>query len=115
MAFKVAAAVLGDQQAVFREYCDLVALGTVADVMPLVSENRILVTAGIAAMQRSRRPGICALMHECQIAPGSVTSSTVGYTLAPRINAAAVWAKYLWLPSCSDPGSGGSPATRIPE
>ena len=43
-----------DQQAVFREYCDLVALGTVADVMPLVSENRILVTAGIAAMQRSR-------------------------------------------------------------
>ena len=88
VAFKVAAAVLGDQQAVFREYCDLVALGTVADVMPLVSENRILVTAGIAAMQRSRRPGICALMHECQIAPGSVTSSTVGYTLAPRINAA---------------------------
>lgn len=46
VAFKVAAAVRGDQQSVFREYCDLVALGTVADVMPLVSENRVLVTAG---------------------------------------------------------------------
>ena len=88
VAFKVASAVLGDQQAVFREYCDLVSLGTVADVMPLVSENRVLVTAGIAAMQHSRRAGIQALMRECQITPGSVTSSTVGYTLAPRINAA---------------------------
>lgn len=88
VAFKVAAAVRGDQQSVFREYCDLVALGTVADVMPLVSENRVLVTAGIAAMQHSRRPGLRALMRECQINLGSVTSSTVGYTLAPRINAA---------------------------
>ncbi len=88
VAFKVASAVLGDQQTVFREYCDLVSLGTVADVMPLVSENRVLVTAGIAAMQHSQRAGIQALMRECQINPGSVTSSTVGYTLAPRINAA---------------------------
>ena len=88
VAFKVASAVLGDQQRVFREYCDLVSLGTVADVMPLVSENRVMVTAGIAAMQHSRRAGILALMRECQITPGSVTSSTVGYTLAPRINAA---------------------------
>lgn len=88
VAFKLAAAVAGDQQKVFREYCDLVALGTVADVMPLTDENRTMVTAGIAAMQRSRRPGLQALMEECQITPGTVTSSTVGYTLAPRINAA---------------------------
>ena len=88
VAFKLAAAVSGDQMAVFREYCDLVALGTVADVMPLVGENRTLVTAGIAAMQHPRRPGLEALMHQCSVQPGTISSSTMGYTLAPRINAA---------------------------
>ena len=88
VAFKLAAAVAGDQQRVFRSYCDLVALGTVADVMPLMGENRVLVTGGIAAMQHSSRPGLQALMRECQIAPGGVNSSVMGYTLAPRINAA---------------------------
>lgn len=88
VAFKLAAAIQGDQQQVFHEYCDLVSLGTIADVMPLINENRIFVTAGISAMQHSRRPGLQALMRECQISPGTVTSSTVGYTLAPRINAA---------------------------
>lgn len=88
VAFKLAAAVYGDQMTVFREYCDLVALGTVADVMPLVGENRVLVTGGIAAMQHSRRPGIRALIRECQVQPGTITSSTIGYTLSPRINAA---------------------------
>ncbi len=88
VAFKLAAAVSGDQMAVFREYCDLVALGTVADVMPLVGENRVLVTAGIAAMQKHQRPGLKALMGQCQVQPGGISSSTMGYTLAPRINAA---------------------------
>ena len=88
VAFKLAAAVAGDQDKIYREYCDLVALGTVADVMPLVGENRVLVTGGITAMQHSQRPGLRALMEECQITPGSVNSSVMGYTLAPRINAA---------------------------
>ncbi|MDD6023471.1 MAG: single-stranded-DNA-specific exonuclease RecJ [Oscillospiraceae bacterium] len=88
VAFKLAAAVSGDQMAVFREYCDLVSLGTVADVMPLVDENRVLVTGGIRMMQRTRRPGLLALLKECQLTPASITSSTIGYTLAPRINAA---------------------------
>ena len=88
VAFKLAAAVSGDQERILREYCDLVALGTVADVMPLTSENRILVTQGISRMQRSQRPGLLALMQECQLQPGSISSSTMGYTLAPRINAA---------------------------
>ena len=88
VAFKLAAALLGDQDRVFREYCDLVSLGTVADVMPLLGENRVLVSGGIASIQNCRRPGLLALMRECQLAPGSVNSSTIGYTLAPRINAA---------------------------
>jgi single-stranded-DNA-specific exonuclease len=88
VAFKLAAAVSGDQDRMFREYCDLVSLGTVADVMPLLGENRVLVTGGIASMQRCRRVGLLALMHECQLTPATIHSSAIGYTLAPRINAA---------------------------
>ncbi len=88
VAFKLAAAVLGDQDAVFHEYCDLVSLGTVADVMPLLGENRVLVTGGISAIQRHGRVGLTALMRECQLSPAAINSSAIGYTLAPRINAA---------------------------
>ena len=88
VAFKLAAAVCGDQDAMFREYCDLVALGTIADVMPLLEENRVLVTGGIESMRRCRRVGLLALMGACQLTPGAIHSSAIGYTLAPRINAA---------------------------
>ena len=88
VAFKLAAAVLGDQDKILEEYCDLAALGTVADVMPLLDENRVLVTGGIEAMQRRGRVGLLALMKECQLTPSAINSSAIGYTLAPRINAA---------------------------
>ena len=88
VAFKLAAAVAGDQESVFREYCDLVAMGTVADVMPLMDENRVLVTGGIASIQRCTRPGLMALIRECQLTPSGINSSAIGYTLSPRINAA---------------------------
>ena len=88
VAFKLAAAVLGNQDRVFEEYCDLVSLGTVADVMPLLGENRVLVTGGITAMQRRCRVGLLALMKECQLSLAAIHSSAIGYTLAPRINAA---------------------------
>lgn len=88
VAFKLAAAICGDQENMLRAYSDLVCLGTVADVMPLLGENRVLVTCGIEAMQKQCRLGLLALMAECQVTPGAVTSSTIGYTLAPRINAA---------------------------
>lgn len=88
VAFKLAAAVSGDQAQMLEDYSDLVCLGTVADVMPLLGENRVLVTRGIEAMQQSSRLGLLALMAECQVSPGAVNSSTIGYTLAPRINAA---------------------------
>ena len=88
VAFKLAAAISGDQDRIFEEYCDLVSLGTVADVMPLLGENRVLVTGGIAAMQHCRRVGLLALMHECQLSPAAINSTAIGYTLAPRINAA---------------------------
>lgn len=71
-----------------RRYLDLVALGTVADVMPLVDQNRIYVRAGLEVLAKRRRAGIAALMERAQIEVGPVTARTISYRLAPRINAA---------------------------
>ena len=88
VAFKLACALSGDQEAVLRDYADMVCLGTVADVMLLQGENRVFVTRGLESLRNTRRPGIAALMRESGCAPESVSASTIGYNLAPRINAA---------------------------
>jgi single-stranded-DNA-specific exonuclease len=67
---------------------DLVALGTVADVMPLLGQNRTLVRRGLARLNRQPRPGIDALMRVSDLAPGSVDSTAISFRLAPRLNAA---------------------------
>ncbi len=88
VAFKLAAALCGDQEAVLNEYADMVCLGTVADVMLLQGENRVFVSRGLQSLRNTKRPGIAALMRESGCAQESVTASTIGYNLAPRINAA---------------------------
>ncbi len=88
VAFKLAAALSGDQQAVLDEYADMVCLGTVADVMPLLGENRVFVARGLQLLQHTRRPGIAALMAESGCDPESVNAMSIGFMLAPRINAA---------------------------
>jgi single-stranded-DNA-specific exonuclease len=71
-----------------RPYLDLVAIGTVADMVPLIEENRTLVTAGIRTMRSTGRPGLLALQELCGIAPSRVSSEDVAFRLAPRLNAA---------------------------
>ena len=88
IAFKLAAAICGDQEAVLARYADLVCLGLIADVMPLQGEVRTLVVRGLDMLQKAGRPGVAALMQECGCAGKPVTTGTVGYVLAPRINAA---------------------------
>ncbi len=88
VAFKLAAAILGSQEAILDRFSDLLCLGTVADVMPLTGENRTFVVRGLHALTENPRPGIAALMQECGCDGKAVTASTIGYTLAPRINAA---------------------------
>ncbi len=68
-----------------RRYLDLVTLGTVADLVPLVEENRVLVTHGLKEIERSRRPGIQALKEVSGDA--EVSSSYIGFRLGPRLNA----------------------------
>ena len=88
VAFKLAAALAGDQEEVLAEYADMVCLGTVADVMPLQGENRVFVSRGLQSLRNTRRPGIAALMAESGCAQENVSATTIGFTLAPRINAA---------------------------
>ena len=70
-----------------REYLDLVALGTVADIVPLQNENRIFVKHGLVELTRSSRTGIQALKTVAAVS-GEVKSGAVGFRLAPRLNAA---------------------------
>lgn len=70
-----------------REYLDLVALGTVADIVPLVDENRIFVKYGLMELTSSRRIGIQALKEVAGVT-GEVSCGAVGFRLAPRLNAA---------------------------
>jgi single-stranded-DNA-specific exonuclease len=67
---------------------DLVALATVADVVPLVGENRALVRQGLAEIRRAQRPGIRALLEASKCDPERMDESDLGFRLAPRINAA---------------------------
>jgi single-stranded-DNA-specific exonuclease len=71
-----------------RDLLDLVALGTVCDIAPMVGENRVLVNAGLKALNRTKRPGIVALMEVAGIRPGKLDISSIGYGLGPRLNAA---------------------------
>ncbi len=88
VAFKLAAALSGSQEDVLAEYADMVCLGTVADVMLLQGENRVFVSRGLQSLRNTHRPGIAALMKETGCAPETVSASSIGFMLAPRINAA---------------------------
>ncbi|HTU84265.1 MAG TPA: single-stranded-DNA-specific exonuclease RecJ [Solirubrobacteraceae bacterium] len=85
VAYKVAQA-LGAVTA--DEHLELVALATVADLMPLVGENRRLVREGLTAMSRTSNPGLRALMAVADVDPSSLGTHALAFRLAPRINAA---------------------------
>lgn len=88
VAFKLACACEGDTKAILEAYSDLAAIGTIADVMPLVDENRYIVQRGLELLSASPRPGLRAMLDKCGIADKKASAATVGFTLAPRLNAA---------------------------
>ncbi|MCL5959829.1 MAG: single-stranded-DNA-specific exonuclease RecJ, partial [Chloroflexi bacterium] len=71
-----------------RDMLDLVALGTIADVVPLVGENRLLVKHGLKALNQTSRPGLLALIAKSGLRLGEIDSWNVAFSLAPRLNAA---------------------------
>jgi len=85
VAWKLASA-LREEEAV--EHLDLVALATVADVVPLIGENRSLVRRGLAEVRRAKRPGMRALLAAAKCEPERLDETDLSFRLAPRINAA---------------------------
>lgn len=92
LAFKLAQALLRSVSHPSRlsedDLVDLVAVGTVADVAPLVDENRWLVRSGLNRLNRAPRPGLKALSEAAGIPVGRITGDSIGYALGPRLNAA---------------------------
>ncbi len=70
-----------------EKYADLICLGTVADISPLVDENRIMVTEGLKNFKDTKNIGLSALLDVCITNNKAITTSTIGYIIAPRINA----------------------------
>lgn len=85
VAFKLVQA-LGGAEAI-EPLWELAALATIADIVPLLGENRVIVSHGLRAMAATQRPGLIALMESAGVTKENVTSSDVAFRMAPRINA----------------------------
>jgi single-stranded-DNA-specific exonuclease len=90
VAFKLAQALLAERmtERQLESYLKIVAIGTVADVVPLVGENRVIATFGLQGLRRPAQPGLEALLKVAGLLGRPVTASDVGFRIAPRLNAA---------------------------
>lgn len=70
-----------------QEFLDIVALGTVADVVPLIDENRIIVKAGLSLLSESQNPGLAAMLQGAGLSAKPLSSYHLGFILGPRLNA----------------------------
>jgi single-stranded-DNA-specific exonuclease len=87
VVWKLAQALLGEGHPFLERHLDVVALATVADVVPLVDENRALALMGLRRLAQTQKPGLRALMRVAGVDPAAVDESSIGFRLAPRINA----------------------------
>jgi single-stranded-DNA-specific exonuclease len=88
VVYKLGQALLGEDSEHLRRHLDLVGVATIADVVPLVGENRSLAIAGLRTLARTQKPGLQALLKVAHVDPAAVDAGAVGFRLAPRINAA---------------------------
>jgi single-stranded-DNA-specific exonuclease len=94
VAFKLAQALMErrlahrDQAALLRSFSKIVAIATIADCVPLTGENRVFAKLGLEALRSAVNPGLKALLETAQVSGRPLTSSEVGFRVAPRINAA---------------------------
>ncbi|MBM7620414.1 single-stranded-DNA-specific exonuclease [Bacillus tianshenii] len=84
VAYKVAHALLGKDP---EHLLEVAAIGTIADLVPLVDENRLLASKGIKKMQQTKRVGLKALLQKCGVELHTITEETIGFSIGPRINA----------------------------
>jgi single-stranded-DNA-specific exonuclease len=89
LAYKVAQALSTKRKdPSVKEYLDLVALGTIADIVRLRGENRLLASQGIDQLNATQRPGLMEIMRLARLRPGGVTATAIGFIIGPRLNAA---------------------------
>src|SRR3954449_1519300 len=88
VVYKLGQALFGVDSDIPKRHLDLVALATIADVVPLLDENRALAIAGLRALARTQKVGLRALMRSAGVDPATVDAGAVGFRLAPRLNAA---------------------------
>jgi single-stranded-DNA-specific exonuclease len=88
VVWKLGQALLGPESEALARHLDLVAVATVADVVPLLDENRGLAVAGLRQLARTQKPGLQELMRLARIDPAAVDAGAIGFRLAPRLNAA---------------------------
>jgi single-stranded-DNA-specific exonuclease len=87
VVWKLAEALLGADHPFCERHLDIVALATVADVVPLLDENRAIARAGLRRLAQTSKPGLRALMKVAHVDPAAIDESAIGFRLAPRINA----------------------------
>lgn len=87
IAYKLVKALYEDTQFFAEDFLDLVSLGTIADIVPLVGENRILAKHGLEEIGKRNRVGLKALMDVARLGAKSISSGHIGFVLGPRINA----------------------------
>jgi single-stranded-DNA-specific exonuclease len=88
VVYKLGQALFGVDSGIPKRHLDLVALATIADVVPLLDENRSMVIAGLRALARTQKIGLQALMRVAGVDPAAIDAGAVGFRLGPRINAA---------------------------
>jgi single-stranded-DNA-specific exonuclease len=88
VVYKLGQALFGVDSEIPKRHLDLVALATIADVVPLLDENRALAIAGLRTLARTQKPGLQALMRTAGVDPATVDAGACGFRLGPRINAA---------------------------
>jgi single-stranded-DNA-specific exonuclease len=88
VVYKLGQALFGVDSEIPKRHLDLVALATIADVVPLLDENRSLAIAGLRSLARTQKVGLQALMRTAGVDPATVDAGAVGFRLGPRINAA---------------------------
>jgi single-stranded-DNA-specific exonuclease len=88
VVWKLGQALLGASSESLLRHLDLVAVATVADVVPLLDENRGLAVAGLRQLARTQKPGLQELMRSASVDPATVDSGAIAFRLAPRLNAA---------------------------
>jgi single-stranded-DNA-specific exonuclease len=88
VVWKLGQALLGRGSEALARHLDLVAVATVADVVPLLDENRGLAVAGLRQLARTQKPGLQELMRSASVDPATVDAGAIGFRLAPRLNAA---------------------------